>query len=189
MAKNIHGGGANTNVSGLAFESQESVLDYIGKAKGFTKRSESKCKNKGKYFSYESSNGLELKVYNQVAFNHCFIKEELKIKYKDKISKELRPDEFVICGDKFFVMEKKYQKDNGSVDEKLQSFPFKIRQYSRLLEVPETDIFYIYILSNYFYQDKYKDVRDYICLFPNSRHCPNVSCAVDFILLTCSSPT
>ena len=65
-----------------------------------------------------------------------------------------------------YIIEKKYQKDNGSVDEKLQTFQFKIYEFEKFIPIlNDVDKIKYYYITNYFYHtEKYKDLRDYIDL-------------------------
>ncbi len=74
------------------------------------------------------------------------------------------PDDsiFVIVNNTMYIVECKFQKVNGSVDEKLQTCDFKKKQYRKLLSRANIDVEYIYLLSDWFKAPKYKDVLDYI---------------------------
>ena len=48
----------------------------------------------------------------------------------------------------------------GSVDEKLQTVDFKIKEYKKML--PDWEVKFFYILNDFFKQDIYRDVFDYI---------------------------
>ncbi|WP_441710781.1 hypothetical protein [Helicobacter pylori] len=74
------------------------------------------------------------------------------------------PDDaiFVPSNNTFFILEKKYQKTNGSVDEKLQTCDFKLKQYKKLFKSLECKVEFIYILSERFEELKYKDALDCI---------------------------
>ena len=90
------------------------------------------------------------------------------------ISKLLFPDTaFYNCKNKtLYIIEKKEQKCSGSVDEKLQTCDFKLRQYKRLVEgtvgrrkFQINHVEYFFILNNYFEERKdgeYRDVLQYI---------------------------
>jgi hypothetical protein len=71
------------------------------------------------------------------------------------------PDECYINDEKkiIFIIEKKFQKVNGSTCEKIQTPDFKIWQYSRLFK--DYDIVYIYCLSNWF-KDNCKAELEYL---------------------------
>ena len=80
------------------------------------------------------------------------------------ISNQLLPDDsiFVIANNTVFIIECKYQEVGGSVDEKLQTCDFKKKQYQKLLAQLNVEVEYIYLLSEWFKDPKYKDVLDYI---------------------------
>jgi hypothetical protein len=85
------------------------------------------------------------------------------------LSKKLKPDEafFNVQTNSLHIIEKKAQTGSGSVDEKLQTFPFKIRQYKRLVEGLEVngksiDVHYVYCLHRFFQKSEYKDLFDYM---------------------------
>lgn len=63
----------------------------------------------------------------------------------------------------FTLLKKNFQHTSGSVDEKLATFPFKIREYRRLLDPIGYDLVYIYLLSSdWFDVPKYQDFYDYM---------------------------
>ena len=74
------------------------------------------------------------------------------------------PDDsiYVIIKNTLYIIEVKFQKVAGSVDEKLQTCDFKKKQYQKLLSKLNIDVEYIYILSDWFRKPEYKDVLDYI---------------------------
>ena len=61
-----------------------------------------------------------------------------------------------------FIIEVKSQVVAGSVDEKLQTCDFKKKQYQKLLSKLNIEVEYVYILSEWFRNKRYKDVLDYI---------------------------
>ncbi|OLQ25711.1 hypothetical protein BJF71_01770 [Helicobacter pylori] len=69
---------------------------------------------------------------------------------------------FVPSNNTFFILEIKYQGTGGSVDEKLQTYDFKLKQYKKLFKSLECKVEFIYILSERFEELKYKDALDYI---------------------------
>ena len=90
--------------------------------------------------------------------------ESKKVDYKKYLSKKLLPDEalYVIVNNTLFIIEMKFQKVAGSVDEKLQTCDFKRKQYAKLMAPLNIEVEYIYILSEWFRSPVYKDVLDYI---------------------------
>ena len=84
--------------------------------------------------------------------------------YRDHLSKKLLPDDaiYVIVNNTIFIIELKFQKTAGSVDEKLQTCDFKKKQYRKLLAPLNFEVEYVYILNDWFRQPEYKDVLDYV---------------------------
>lgn len=144
-------GGGNTK-TGLNFEKETDILDLLASKKGY--------QIKKNIIFY---NGEEVaRSYKKNAL-YKFL-ESKKIKWEKIISKRLLPDEalYVIVNNTLFVIEVKFQKVAGSVDEKLQTCDFKRKQYAKLMAPLNIEVEYIYILSDWFRHESYKDVRDYI---------------------------
>ena len=89
---------------------------------------------------------------------------EKGIDWRKFISKLLLPDEalYVIINNTLFVIEMKFQKVEGSVDEKLQTCDFKKKQYKKLMAPLNIEVEYIYILNDWFKNSAYKDTLDYV---------------------------
>ena len=90
--------------------------------------------------------------------------EENNVDWTKHLSKKLLPDDciYVIINNTVFIIEVKHQQVAGSVDEKLQTCDFKKKQYIKLFSELNYKVEYVYILDDWFKQDQYKDVRDYI---------------------------
>lgn len=90
--------------------------------------------------------------------------EENGVDWKKHLSKKLLPDDciYVIINNTVFIIEVKHQQVAGSVDEKLQTCDFKKKQYIKLFSELNYKVEYVYILDDWFKQEQYKDVRDYI---------------------------
>ena len=144
-------GGANTK-TGLEFEGKVDLATFLSKQKGY--------EVKGDKVFY--NNELVARVFKQHKFYEFL--EEYNIKWEDIISKKLLPDNciFVIIENTLYIIECKFQKVPGSVDEKLQTCDFKKKQYQKLLAKANIDVEYVYILSEWFKEPKYQDVLDYI---------------------------
>ncbi|MBF0819045.1 hypothetical protein [Streptococcus acidominimus] len=85
--------------------------------------------------------------------------------YTKLVSAKLLPDEaiFVINKNTVYIVEKKTQSGGGSVDEKLQTCDFKLKQYKKLFSPLNKEVCYCYLLDkDWFKQPSYKDVLDYI---------------------------
>jgi hypothetical protein len=151
---NKFGGGARTNEVGLKFEQDTSLAEALRRAsiKGIELDPQDFLVKNGQKIGYLAGKGL---LYKR------FLKNK---NYQSLISKKLLPDEaFVNELEKIlYVIEKKFQHRAGSVDEKLQTCDFKLKQYKKLAKVNGFDVKYIYLLSDWFKQDQYIDVLDYI---------------------------
>lgn len=150
-------GGGNT-ITGLVFEGKTDLATFIGMQEGYEVR-------KGKYknsFNVFFNEKFVARIYKKYAF-YKFL-EELNINWKEIVSKKLLPDDsiFVIIKNTLYIIEVKFQKVAGSVDEKLQTCDFKKKQYQKLLSRANIDVKYMYLLSDWFRKPEYKDVLDYI---------------------------
>ena len=150
---NKFGGGVNTNRNGLHFE-QTTSLDKALENAGFLVTN---------YKVFYNNQFIGYSV-NQDAFSTYFLRsygiDDRKIN-----SKRWKPDEAFIneLNKTVYIIEKKFQHTSGSVDEKLATFPFKIREYKRLLDPIGYDLIYMYLLSSaWFDSPKYRDYYDYM---------------------------
>ena len=151
---NMVGGGSLTNEHGLLFEQYTDLQEALKEA-GFDMLEHEACQE---VFDGLLKVGLVTKKYGfYKVFEH--LNDD---KWKKYISKRLLPDDVFIntTNKTVYIIEKKYQRDAGSVDEKLQTVDFKIKEYKKLL--PEWNVKFFYILNDYFKQDGYKDVFEYI---------------------------
>jgi hypothetical protein len=151
---NKFGGGARTNEVGLKFEQETSLADALCKAsvKGVDLDPVDFEKKPGERIGYLAGKG---KLYKRFLKHHNI---------KSVVSKKLLPDEaFINEVEKIlYVIEKKFQHRAGSVDEKLQTCDFKLKQYKKLAKLNGYDVKYIYLLSDWFKHEQYRDVLDYI---------------------------
>lgn len=144
-------GGTNTR-TGLYFEGKVDFLTFIKKQKHYT------VKENTIFY-----NGIKVALTFKKYGLYKYLKEK-GIDYKKFISKRLLPDDaiFVISNNTLFIIEIKFQTVGGSIDEKLQTCDFKIKQYRKLLSQLNIEVQYIYILNDWFKKPVYKDVLDYI---------------------------
>lgn len=146
------GKGGGSTITGLNFEKETDIIELLKSTKGY------KVKSNIIYYN-------EREVARSVKKHTLYKFLETKgVDYKKIISKKLLPDEaiYVIVNNTLFVIEVKFQKVAGSVDEKLQTCDFKRKQYAKLMAPLNIEVEYIYILSEWFNKPEYKDVRDYI---------------------------
>lgn len=151
MIKNGKGGG-NTR-TGLVFEGKVDLATFLGQQPHYAVLNDKVI--------YDGR--LVARVFKKEAFYSVFLKE-LNIDWKKIISKKLLPDDsiFVLSNNNLHIIECKHQQVAGSVDEKLQTCDFKKKQYKKLMAPANIDVKYIYLLDEWFRNEKYKDVLDYI---------------------------
>lgn len=144
-------GGGNT-ITGLIYEGEVDLSTYLAKQKDYDIDG-TNVLYKGKVIAY---------IFKKHEFYYFL--EKNNIDWKQLISSKLLPDNciYVIVNNTLFIIEVKNQNVAGSVDEKLQTCDFKRKQYKKLLSQLNIEVEYIYILSKWFKNSKYKDVLDYI---------------------------
>lgn len=144
-------GGGNT-ITGLNFEKERNILHILDKTRGYSV--------KGTVIYY-----LDKEVARSYRKQGLYkFLQSKKIDWRKYISKRLLPDEalYVIINNILFIIEMKFQKVSGSVDEKLQTYDFKKKQYRKLMAPLNIEVEYIYILNDWFKQPAYKDTLDYV---------------------------
>ena len=120
----------------------------------------------GKWFEVATDLKQALKEagYNLNDFVFCQQNEFPKMfkaltnsKMEDIFGKKFLPDEAVIFNDCLYVIEKKCQGGGGSVDEKIQTGPYKLSIYKECAErMGLSDARYLYLLSGeYFNKHKF----------------------------------
>ena len=144
-------GGANTNLTGLKFEKNTSLAEALVNS-GYSVVDD-------RIYYDEKSVGLlaeKSKIYKFL--------EARDVDWQTIISAKLLPDEAIYSdsAQSMTVVEKKWQEVSGSVDEKLQTCGFKLRQYRRLLEPINVTVKYVYLLNDWFAHPRYADVLAYI---------------------------
>ena len=145
-------GGAKTK-TGLVFESRVEMKKLLDALAGYKVTGDVVYFQNRKVAEFYGKNKLYKKLL-----------EPNGIDYSSLISKKLLPDEaiLILSGKTLFIIEIKFQEVAGSVDEKLQTCDFKKKQYSKLLEPLGISVKYVYILSDWFKKDQYKDVLNYV---------------------------
>lgn len=143
--------GANTR-TGLIYEDKVDLATFIAKQKKYTVK-DCGVLNLGECVAH---------IFKKYAFN-TFL-ETRGIGWRQHLSKQLLPDNaiYVIVNNTMLILEVKTQYTVGSVDEKVQTYDYKKKQYKKLLFQLNMEVEYIYILDEWFRQPKYKDVLDYV---------------------------
>lgn len=139
-------------MTGLNFEKGRDVLALLGKAKNYSVKA-----NIIYYFGKEVARSYR----KQGLYRYL---QSRNIDWRKYVSKRLLPDEalYVIVNNTLFIIEMKFQKVSGSVDEKLQTCDFKKKQYRKLMSPFNIEVEYIYILNDWFKKPEYKDTLDYV---------------------------
>ncbi|MBS3069336.1 hypothetical protein J4441_03140 [Candidatus Micrarchaeota archaeon] len=146
-------GGRTPQKHGLRFEKRTDVATIFSKISGYS------VKNDSVFFKGKEVARLykKNKLYSNL----------LKPKGADAgkiISKKLLPDDavFVLAHNTLFIVETKFQTVAGSVDEKLQTCDFKLKQYKKLAKPLGMKVKYVYVLNGWFQKKEYKDILEYI---------------------------
>ena len=153
MAKkpNIFGGGANTNKYGLEFEQTTDLRELFNEHSDFDVKGYRLFKN-----------GEEVGLLLGKHTLYLSLLEKQGIDYRQIISKKLVPDDALLVNNTLYIVEKKFQRVAGSVDEKLQTCDFKKKQYQKLMKPLGIKVEYYYVLNDWFKKPEYEDVRNYI---------------------------
>lgn len=148
----VKGTGGGNTITGLNFEKERDILKILKKAKDYSV--------KGSIIYYQSKEVA--RSYRKQGLYKLLA--EKKINWRKLVSKRLFPDEalYVIVNNTLFIIEMKFQKVAGSVDEKLQTCDFKKKQYRKLMAPLNIEVEYIYILNDWFKNPAYKDTLDYV---------------------------
>ena len=150
---NRFGGGAQTNANGLQFERDTSLAQALLRV-GYAVEGE-KVKWQGREIAVNSpKHGLYSKIL-----------EPRGVDWRTRISKQLLPDEAFLNlqNHTLYILEKKFQGQPGSVDEKLQTCDFKKKQYQKLIRGTDIQqVEYCYLLCDFFKASMYRDVLEYI---------------------------
>ena len=157
MIKN--GTGGSSTLTGLLYEEKTDIVSNILRDKNIESV-------KGKYkteIDFVRNKNLIAKFMIKDDL-YKFLKDEFNIDYSNRICSKLKPDSLLlnISNSKVYIIEKKFQKCEGSVDEKLQTCLFKKRQYEKLFSETGYEIIYVYLLNDWFTNKKYYDVLSFI---------------------------
>ena len=148
-------GGGNTK-TGLVFEGKADFLTLLGFIEGYQVR--------------QAEIGFDV-LFDGEVVAHTYKKNGLYkflgsqgVDWTKIVSKRLLPDDaiYVIRDNTIYIIELKYQEVAGSVDEKLQTCDFKKKQYQKLFSELNYEVEFVYILDNWFRNEKYRDVLDYV---------------------------
>lgn len=151
-------GGSNTK-TGIVFEGKTDLATFLNRQKGYKVQAVDGDRFRYTVYFHEKEVASIFKKYG--FYRHL---KTMGIDWEKVISKQLLPDDsiYVIVNNTLYIIECKYQQVAGSVDEKLQTCDFKKKQYQKLMASANIEVEYIYLLSEWFKDPRYKDVLDYI---------------------------
>ena len=158
-------GGSKTNLNGIHFEQKVYLYEWIIK-KGYELKHHGKSTDRTQLYKiYKNGTfigwyGRQSKIYN--ALKELFPTKITNEHVKKVLSKKINPDAFILTiNGKLTIFEKKWQQSSGSVDEKIQTAPYKIEMFNKLLKNLNVEVSYQYILSSWFKKPEYRNVKEY----------------------------
>ena len=156
-------GGALAAYNGMKFEKETDLASAV-QAMGYRVERQF-VKSKGRKYCYNivyDKDGRIGFLANKWAFYKTFL-EPRGVIWKRYISKQFLPDEAFINerDNTVYVIEKKFQSQHGSTDEKLESCAFKLREYNRIVKPAGMNVRYTYLCNDWFKKSKYRDVIEY----------------------------
>ena len=153
--KGIGAGGKNTNINGLNFENKTSIETKLLE-NNFNKVTINKKNKYGYYFEQIEPNTNNKIVYLTQSGFKLYFKQEFNI----DVHKQ--PDEaFLILKNNIYnlkILEKKHQNVDGSVEDKLKTGLFNKKEYEKMLNLKNNQIFnvsYAFCVSS-FLQSKFQ---------------------------------
>ena len=146
-------GGRKPLKNGLKFEKRTDLATVFSRMPGYSV--------KGDSVEFEGKEVALLYKKNKL---YASLLAPVGVDYRKFISKRLLPDDavLVLVAKTLFIVETKFQTVPGSVDEKLQTCDFKLKQYKRLLAPTGLKVKYVYILNKWFKKPEYADVLTYV---------------------------
>lgn len=149
----IEGGtGGGSTTTGLHFERRTSLADALQKA-GYEVEMDT---------VFHDGSPVAKNLPKQWLYSKFLSPQN--VQWHNQISAKLLPDEalFNVEQGRLYIIEKKWQQVSGSVDEKLQTCSFKLRQYRKLVAPLQIEVSYFYVINDWFRQHRYSDVLQYI---------------------------
>lgn len=146
-------GGRTPCKHGLHFEKRTDLATVISKLPDYSVNGDS--------VEYQGKQVALLYKKNKIYAN---LLKPMGVDYEKIVSKKLLPDDaiLVFVGKTLFIVETKFQTVAGSVDEKLQTCDFKLKQYKKLVAPLGLKVQYVYVLNDWFKKQEYADVLAYV---------------------------
>ena len=163
--QNTHGGGSKTTKLGKIYEKKFSLKKILEAKYDAEQIKYQKKKEELYYLRIKENNKIIGYLTNQNYFNKHYLNLD-DSSYRKILPKKLQPDEVFIneLNKTIYILEKKRQGGGGSVDEKLTTSDFKIKQYKKLINKTKNGykVKLIYILDSFFNVPLYEDHLNYI---------------------------
>lgn len=138
------GTGGSHTATGLNFEKKVDLYKLFINIPGYKIKKITNRAGMDVYFHDK----LVARCFRKYEF-YRYLKEN-NVDWKKIISRKLLPDDamLVTVRETLFIIEVKYQKVTGSVDEKLQTCDFKRKQYLKLVTPLGLRVEYVYVLND-----------------------------------------
>ena len=146
-------GSSRTTLHGLHFEKRTDFASVISRLPGYSVNDDT--------IVFQGKDVARLYKKNKL---YAKLLKPMSVDYGKIISKRLLPDDavLVLVNKTLYIVETKFQTVAGSVDEKLQTCDFKLKQYKKMFEPIGLNVKYVYVLNDWFQKKEYADVLAYI---------------------------
>ena len=168
-------GGANTRTGANYEKVREDLTQFLQYSIKYIQPKDDRSHIYLRQGKEKKDNDIIANIYYKNEFYRKFL-EPKQVNVNKILSKKLIPDVVVeVINTKFLgIIEIKNQNTTGTVDEKIQTCDFKQRQFKKLLVGTGYKFKFIYLLNDWFTQDRYKDDLDYIKnIVENCDYCIN----------------
>jgi hypothetical protein len=159
---NTHGGGAATTLNGLSFEQNTDLAASMQQA-GVSMELLPKWNKTDAYAVFDKNGHRIGTVCKQARFYHEFI-EPHDIVWSDILDTKMLPDDVFIDDEQkvVYIVEKKFQSQDGSTDEKPRGCEYNLRAYRKLCSSTGYDVRYTYIANDWWKQKKYRQLIEFV---------------------------
>ena len=155
-------GGANTQ-TGARFEIETNLANFLKSQKGYEVRENDRPNGTCMRWEAFFDNKKVADIFQKDGLYRYF--DEMNYNYREILSKKLLPDDsiFVFAKNTIYIIEKKFQRVAGSVDEKPQTCAFKLYEYRRLFAPLNREVEYMYLFNrDWWSKPEYRDMLDWI---------------------------
>ena len=151
---NSAGGGAQTNANGLSYERKHHLRKAIIESNKYTVDSQE--------FVINTSTNQKVGLLAPKYDFYKYLKKQGVLWKKIVSKKYLSYEAFFNSHNKvLYIVEKKYQNVPGSVDEKLQTFPFKKERYENLVNHINYRVEFYFLGNSYFDKNMFTNIWNY----------------------------